>query len=171
MPVSGASPITALTFRAACPQTRAVSAAARRFPNGSLQRSAMLKPAYAKRANATVGLEPDCGKDERPRDRGAAGERTQRRPGNEQDGGDHHADGEGGAEVGLDEDERTGGSDDEADRTEELAERLRRGPAGEESRRPEGERELHKLRRLEREASDRNPAAGAVDRRSDPEHG
>jgi hypothetical protein len=52
MPVSGARPMTALTFTAACPQMSAVMPAASSFPNGSLQASATLKPAYPKTTKA-----------------------------------------------------------------------------------------------------------------------
>ena len=54
MPVSGARPITALTLTAACPQTSDVTPAARSFPKGSRQRSATVKPANAKAANAPI---------------------------------------------------------------------------------------------------------------------
>ena len=46
--------MTALTLTAACPQTSAVRPTASRFPKGSLQRRAMLSPAYAKSANAAI---------------------------------------------------------------------------------------------------------------------
>jgi hypothetical protein len=45
MPVSGARPMTALTLTAAWPQISAVMPAARSFPKGSRQASAMLNPA------------------------------------------------------------------------------------------------------------------------------
>ena len=54
MPVSGAIPSTAARLTAACPHTSAVSPAARSFPNGSRQRSAMRKPAIAKTAKAAM---------------------------------------------------------------------------------------------------------------------
>ena len=53
------------------------------------------------------------------------------------------------AEVGLDDDQAAGGEDDEADRPGELAERLRRRAAREQSGKPEAERELRELGRLE----------------------
>ena len=45
IPVSGASPSTAAMLTAACPQMSAVTPAARRFPNGSLQPIAIRSPA------------------------------------------------------------------------------------------------------------------------------
>jgi hypothetical protein len=45
MPVSGAIASTAARLIAACPQMRTVRPAARSFPNGSLQASAIRKPA------------------------------------------------------------------------------------------------------------------------------
>ena len=48
IPVSGASPTAAAMLIAACPQTSAVIPAASRFPNGSRQRIASRRPAYAK---------------------------------------------------------------------------------------------------------------------------
>jgi hypothetical protein len=45
IPVSGATPITAAVLITAWPQTSTVMPAARRFPNGSLQRSATFMPA------------------------------------------------------------------------------------------------------------------------------
>jgi hypothetical protein len=45
IPVSGASPMTALTLRAAWPQMSAVIPVARSLPNGSRQARATLKPA------------------------------------------------------------------------------------------------------------------------------
>ena len=48
IPVSGATPSTAARLIAAWPQTSIVSAAARRFPNGSRQAIAIRRPAYAK---------------------------------------------------------------------------------------------------------------------------
>ncbi len=44
IPVSGATPITAARLITAWPQTSVVSPAASRFPNGSLQRRAILIP-------------------------------------------------------------------------------------------------------------------------------
>ena len=52
MPVSGASPMTALTLTAAWPQTSAVIPAASSLPKGSRQASATLKPAYPKTTKA-----------------------------------------------------------------------------------------------------------------------
>jgi hypothetical protein len=54
MPVSGATPITAARLISAWPHTRVVSPAASRLPNGSLQRSAIRIPVYAKTANAPM---------------------------------------------------------------------------------------------------------------------
>jgi hypothetical protein len=45
IPVSGATPMTAAMLITACPHTSTVIPAARRFPNGSLHRSAMFMPA------------------------------------------------------------------------------------------------------------------------------
>ena len=47
IPVNGASPRTAARLTKACPHTSVVKPAARRFPNGSRQRSATRNPAYA----------------------------------------------------------------------------------------------------------------------------
>ena len=47
IPVSGATPITAAMLIAACPAMSVVNPAARRLPNGSLQRIATFRPAYA----------------------------------------------------------------------------------------------------------------------------
>jgi hypothetical protein len=54
IPVSGAIPRTAARLTAACPHTSDVIPAASSFPNGSRQRSATVKPANAKAANAAI---------------------------------------------------------------------------------------------------------------------
>ena len=58
-----------------------------------------------------------------------------------------------------------------AERLEELAERSRRLPPGEVRRGEEAERELRELGRLEARRADDEPAARAVDRRAEDEHG
>ena len=60
---------------------------------------------------------------------------------------------------------------EQPDRPGELAQAPRRRAAGEVRRGPHGERELRELGRLEDGRADRDPAARAVDRRPDDEHG
>ena len=64
IPVSGAAPTTAAMLIAACPQTSAVTPAASRLANGSLQAMAIRTPAYAKEQNATktssIPTRPNC---------------------------------------------------------------------------------------------------------------
>ena len=62
-------------------------------------------------------------------------------------------------------------ADEQAERPRELAQVARRRLAREVARRPDRERELRELRRLEDGGPDRDPAPRAVDRRPDHEHG
>jgi hypothetical protein len=125
----------------------------------------------AEDARAAVRLEPDGRENERPGDTGSRGQGADGRPCDEEDGRDHDRDRERGSKVRLHEDERARRSHDEPDRAHEVIEGLRRRTAREEPRSPKGQRELGELGGLEGQRGDRNPAAGAVHRRSDCEHG
>jgi hypothetical protein len=120
----------------------------------------------AEEPGASVGLEPDR-REREPESEGAGrGQEPERRPGHEERRAEHDPDGDDGAEVGLEQDEPAGDPRDEPEGPEELPERPGRRPLGEHSGNPDRERELCELGRLNGEASDGEPAAGAVHGRS-----
>jgi len=125
----------------------------------------------AEEPGAPVGLDPDGGEGEEAEERPGPGEEPHRHAGDDEHRADHDHDGDDGAEVGLDEDQRAGGPDDDPERPEELAERARRASPREHGRHPERECELRQLGRLEVEEAEGEPAPRAVHRRSDREHG
>jgi hypothetical protein len=116
-------------------------------------------------------LEPHREQAERRDDPEAAAERAAGRAGHEQHRREHDDDRNRRAEVGLDQDQATEDDRHEADRPPELCQRARRLTAREVARRPDRERELGQLRRLEDQRPERQPAAGAVRRAADHQDG
>ena len=76
-----------------------------------------------------------------------------------------------GAEVGLEQDEDAEDAHDEPERLQQRAHRSRRRPAGEQRARPDADGDLRDLGRLHADRPEEEPAARAVDRRCDDEHG
>jgi hypothetical protein len=76
------------------------------------------------------------------------------RPGGQQHRSNHHHDRDRRAEVGLDQDQAAEDERDEADRAPELGKAARRLVAREVAGRPDRERELGELRRLEDERAE-----------------
>ena len=120
---------------------------------------------------APVRLEPDRGRAERAGDHERGAQRARRRAGDEQHAGEHHEQRDRRAHVGLEDQQTAEERRERADRPPELAQVAGRLPVREVRRRPDRERELRELRRLEDGRPERDPAARAVDRRPDHEHG
>jgi hypothetical protein len=88
----------------------------------------------------------------------------------EQDGADDEQERERGPEVGLDENERCEEKDEKPERPCELGQGARRLVPRQVRGRPDDDRELRELRRLEDERTDVDPATRAVDPLADREH-
>ena len=104
-------------------------------------------------------------------DRQRGAEDARRRAGDDEHAGEHHEQRDRGPHVGLEHQQYAEERCERADRLPELAQVARSGLAGEVAGRPDRERQLRELRRLEDRRAEGDPAARAVDRRPDHEHG
>ena len=100
----------------------------------------------------------------------AAGEQPDRHAGDDEHARQHQHQGDRRPEVGLEHDQAAEQRRDQPDRAPELAEGLRRSLAGEVRGRPDEDRELRELRRLEVRRAEGEPALRAVDLGRDHEH-
>src|SRR5688572_16108787 len=119
---------------------------------------------------ASVGLDPDRGDADGGGDRRGGAEQSDRRAGHKQQTAEHHDDADHRPEVRLQQDEGAEDAGDETERPRELSECLRRATSSEVGGRPDGERELGELGRLEDGGAEREPATSSVDRVAEREH-
>src|SRR5262249_42945413 len=123
----------------------------------------------AEEACAAVRLEPDR---ERPYGRGCQG-RGDEKPHwdarDEEDREHHPAQRDGGSEIRLDDDEPTEDCREQPERLDQLTEGSRRAAPCEVGRPEEAEGEFRELGRLEARGAEDEPAARAVDRRTEQE--
>ena len=126
----------------------------------------------AKDSRTPVRLEPGGGDAEHGDDRPGGKQRAGRRARDRKHPAEHEDERDRRTQVRLGEEQDAEDPDQEADRARELLERLRSATApGQEPRRPDGERELRELGRLEDDRAERQPASGPVDRRAEHEDG
>src|SRR5439155_21358595 len=115
----------------------------------------------AEDSGAAVRLEPDRKQADDRSEREPAAENADRSAGHEQHSGQHQDEHDRRAEIGLGEQEHAEDAGQEADRTPELLERMRRLSPREVARSPDGERELGELRRLKDGGPKGDPTARA----------
>ena len=125
----------------------------------------------AEEAYAAVRRERDRHEPEGSDVAGAERERPARCPRNKQDDSDDDDDHDRRPEIRLGEHETAEHKEQHAERSPQFLQRARCRTAGEIGRRPDRERELRELRRLEGRRAERQPAARAVDACSDRQDG